>query len=140
VYIRPSVVRKGGRVYRYYRLVRSVRRNGKVVQKTVAQLGELDARGRREARALAARICGVRVDQQRAFFEEDPPSAPATVTVRLDQPRVERQHERGQRNPRLPHQRSCDCGREPVETVVERTSARKSSARRVLPCGGRLTA
>ncbi len=90
MYIRPSVVRKGGKTYRYYRLVRSVRRNGKVMQETVAQLGELDARGRREAHALAERICGVRVDQQRSFFEEEPSSEPPTVAVRLDRLRVER--------------------------------------------------
>ncbi len=90
MYIRPSVVRKGGKTYRYFRLVRSVRRNGKVVQETVAQLGELDARGRREARALAERICGVRVEQQRSFFEEDPSSEPPTVAVRIDRLRVER--------------------------------------------------
>jgi len=95
VYIRPSVVRKGGKTYRYYRLVRSVRRNGKVVQETVAQLGELDARGRREARVLAERICGVRGEQQRAFFEDDPSSEPPTVGVRLDRLRVERQRRFG---------------------------------------------
>lgn len=67
MYIRPSVVRRGGKTYRYYRLVRSVRRNGKVVQETVAQLGELDARGRAAARALAERICGKRGDQQRSL-------------------------------------------------------------------------
>ncbi|MFN8624684.1 MAG: hypothetical protein U0587_01660 [Candidatus Binatia bacterium] len=55
LYIRPLVVRKGGKTYRYFRLVRSVRRNGKVKQETVAYLGELDARGRREAQALAER-------------------------------------------------------------------------------------
>lgn len=64
MYIRPSVVRRGGKTYRYFRLVRSVRHNGKVVQEAVAQLGELDARGRREARALAERICGVRVERR----------------------------------------------------------------------------
>jgi len=95
VYIRPSVVRKGGKTYRYYRLVRSVRRNGKVIQETVAQLGELDARGRREARALADRICGVRVEQQRSFFEDAPSSEPPPVAVRLDRLRVERQRRFG---------------------------------------------
>ncbi len=95
MYIRPSVVRKGGKTYRYYRLVRSVRRNGKVVQETVAQLGELDARGRREAQALAGRICGVRVDQQRSFFEAPASSEPQTVAVRLDRLRVERQRRFG---------------------------------------------
>jgi transposase len=96
LYLRPSIVRKGGKTYRYFRLVRSVRRNGKVIQETVAQLGELDARGRREARALAERICGVRVDQQRAFFEPaEMPSGPQTVAVRLDRLRVERQRRFG---------------------------------------------
>lgn len=95
MYIRPSVVRKGGKTYRYYRLVRSVRRNGKVIQETVAQLGELDARGRREARALAERICGVRVEQQRSLFEDETSSEPQTVAVRLDRLRVERQRRFG---------------------------------------------
>ena len=96
MYLRPSIVRKGGKTYRYCRLVRSVRRNGKVIQETVAQLGELDAQGRREARALAERICGVRVDQQRAFFEPpQPTNEPQTVVVRLDRLRVERQRRFG---------------------------------------------
>ena len=43
MYLRHSVVRKDGKSHVYWRLVRSVRRNGKVVQETVAQLGELDA-------------------------------------------------------------------------------------------------
>jgi len=42
VYLRHTVVRKGGRAHGYWRLVRSVRRGRKVVQETVAQLGELD--------------------------------------------------------------------------------------------------
>jgi len=95
VYIRPSVVRKGGKTYSYFRLVRSVRRNGKVVQATVAQLGALDARGRREAQALAQRICGVRVDQQRSFFELPDCSEPQSVALRLDRLRVERQRRFG---------------------------------------------
>ena len=95
MYIRPSTVRKGGKVYQYFRLVRSVRRNGKVIQETVAQLGELDARGRREAQALAERICGVRVEQQRAFFEAPEAGEPQPVAVRLDRLRVERQRRFG---------------------------------------------
>lgn len=95
LYIRPLVVRKGGKTYRYFRLVRSVRRNGKVKQETVAYLGELDARGRREAQALAERICGVRVDQQRSFFEDVQGREPQTVAVRLDRLRVERQRRFG---------------------------------------------
>lgn len=94
MYIRPSIVRKGGKTYRYYRLVRSVRRNGKVVQETVAQLGELDARGRARARKLAQRICGTGTDQQRALFEEEPTEA-SPASVRLDRLRLERQRRFG---------------------------------------------
>ena len=46
MYLRHSTVRKDGKEHTYWRLVRSVRRGGKVVQETVAQLGELDAKGR----------------------------------------------------------------------------------------------
>lgn len=72
MHIRPSVVRKAGMTYRYYQPVRSVRRNGKIVQETVAHLGKLDARGRAQARALADHICGSRTAQQRALFEAEP--------------------------------------------------------------------
>lgn len=94
LYIRPLVVRKGGKTYRYFRLVRSVRRNGKVKQETVAYLGELDAQGRREAQALAERICGVHADRQRSLFEA-PQCESKTVAVRLDRLRVERQRRFG---------------------------------------------
>ena len=55
MYLRHTTVRKDGKTHTYWRLVRSVRRNGKVVQETVAQLGELDAEGRAKAQALARR-------------------------------------------------------------------------------------
>jgi hypothetical protein len=42
--------REGRQVHTYWRLVRSVRVGRKVVQQTVAQLGELDAEGRAQAR------------------------------------------------------------------------------------------
>ena len=58
MYLRHSVRRKDGKTHVYWRLVRSVRRNGKVVQETVAQLGELDAKGRAKAKALARQITG----------------------------------------------------------------------------------
>ena len=87
VYLRHSTVRKNGKKHVYWRLVRSVRRNGKVVQETVAQLGELDAKGRAKAKALARQITG-RGDQCELF--EDPASAEATASVRLDRVRVER--------------------------------------------------
>src|SRR3989337_1284259 len=51
MYLRHSIVRKDGKTHTYWRLVRSVRRNGKVIQETVAQLGELDTEGRAKAKA-----------------------------------------------------------------------------------------
>jgi len=55
MYLRHTTRRKDGKVHRYWRLVRSVRVGRKVVQQTVAQLGELDADGRARAKALALR-------------------------------------------------------------------------------------
>lgn len=87
MYLRHSVRRKDGKTHVYWRLVRSVRRGGKVVQETVAQLGELDAKGRAEAKALARQITG-RGDQ-RELFESDA-HAKETASIRLDRVRVER--------------------------------------------------
>ena len=58
MYLRHTTVNKDGKTHSYWRLVRSVRRGRKVVQETVAQLGELDAQGRARARRLALRITG----------------------------------------------------------------------------------
>jgi len=88
MYLRHSTVRKDGKTHTYWRLVRSVRRDGKVSQETVAQLGELDGEGRLRARALARRITG-RGDQMEIF--EEPVAAGETIRVRLDQIRLERQ-------------------------------------------------
>ena len=71
MYLRHTVVRKGGRAHTYWRLVRSVRRGRKVVQETAAHLGELDGEGRVRARLLAQAITG-RGDQGE-LFEEAPP-------------------------------------------------------------------
>jgi len=87
VYLRHSIRRKDGKAHVSWRLVRSVRRHGKVVQETVAHLGELDAQGRARARALARTITGR--DEQRELFEDSTPD-PAPVPVRLDQIRLER--------------------------------------------------
>jgi transposase len=87
LYLRRSARTKNGKTHTYWRLVRSVRRHGKVVQETVAQLGELDGEGRAKARALARAITGGYV--QSSLFEEGVPSA-ASVTVRLDGVRLER--------------------------------------------------
>ena len=87
MYLRHSQIRKDGKTHTYWRLVRSVRRHGKVVQETVAQLGELDAEGRAKARALARTITGR--DEQRELFEDAAHEAPP-VPVRLQQVRLER--------------------------------------------------
>lgn len=87
MYLRHTTVRKNGKTRSYWRLVRSVRRGRKVVQETVAQLGELDAQGRARARRLALRI--TRRDEQHELFEAAAGwSEP--VAVRLDQIRLER--------------------------------------------------
>jgi transposase len=65
-----------------------VRRNGKVVQETVAQLGELDAEGRAKARALARQITG-RGDQV-SLFEARSGDEASAAQVRLDRIRLER--------------------------------------------------
>jgi transposase len=87
LYLRHSVRRKNGKQHSYWRLVRSVRRGGKVMQETVAQLGELDAEGRAHARLLAQQISGSA--QQRELFEAAAPDA-HRVAVRLDRVCIER--------------------------------------------------
>ena len=87
MYLRHTVVRKGGRAHTYWRLVRSVRRGRKVVQETAAHLGELDGDGRVRARQLAQAITG-RGDQRELF--EAAPAVEHAVAVRLDRVRVER--------------------------------------------------
>jgi transposase len=87
VYLRRSDRTKDGKTHTYWRLVRSVRRGGKVVQETVAQLGELDSKGRARARALARAIAGGYA--QGSLFEETA-GAETVVPVRLNRIRLER--------------------------------------------------
>jgi transposase len=77
MYLRHSTVTKNGKSHTYWRLVRAVRVGRKVRQETVAQLGELDAKGRIAARHLADSI--VAVDRQPGLFDEDLPTDPVTV-------------------------------------------------------------
>ena len=86
MFLRKSVRKKDGKTHTYWRLVRSVRRNGKVVQETVAQLGELDAEGQARARALARQMTG-RADQLELF---EPRLEPTTIPIHLDRVRLER--------------------------------------------------
>ncbi len=87
MYLRHSVRRKNGKQHTYWRLVRALRRGGKVVQETVAQLGELDADGRAHARLLAQQITGT--DQQRELFKPAA-SEEQRIAVRLDRVCIER--------------------------------------------------
>ena len=87
MYLRHSTRVKNGKQHSYWRLVRSVRRSGKVIQETVAQLGELDAEGRANARRLAQQITGRA--QQQELFEAATPEA-QRVAVRLDRVCIER--------------------------------------------------
>jgi transposase len=86
MYLRYTTVKKDGKVHRYWRLVRSVRVGRRVIQQTVAQLGELDARGRLEARALARHLIGT--PEQAGLFDDG--KQHMTVPVRLKGVRIER--------------------------------------------------
>jgi transposase len=91
MYLRYTTRRKDGKVHRYWRLVRSVRVGRRVIQQTVAQLGELDARGRLQARALARHLIGE--PEQAGLFDDG--QQHLTVPVRLKGVRVERSHQFG---------------------------------------------
>src|SRR6266403_5092677 len=91
MYLRHTTIRKDGKVHRYWRLVRSVRVGHRVIQQTVAQLGELDEQGRVQARALAHRLIGT---PERAQLFDDG-SEQLTVPVRLKGIRIERPRQFG---------------------------------------------
>ena len=86
MYLRHTTLRKDGKVHRYWRLVRSVRVGRRVIQQTMAHLGEIDEHGRVEARALARHLIGS--PEQAQLFDDD--SAHVPVAVRLEGIRVER--------------------------------------------------
>lgn len=88
MYLRHTTRKKDGKTHVYWQLVRSVRHGRKVVQETVAQLGELDAQGRANARALARSIAGEAAISQRPLFEGD--DCVQAVPVKLGQVRLER--------------------------------------------------
>src|SRR5216683_1018858 len=86
MYLRHTTRRKDGKVHRYWQLVRSVRIGRKVVQQTVAYLGELDAQGRARAKALARAFTGDAV--QSDLFT--PTEIDEGIPDRLDRIRLER--------------------------------------------------
>ena len=87
MYLRHTTRKKDGKTHVYWQLVRSVRHGRKVVQETVAHLGELDAQGRARARTLARSITGERSDQGRLFDSDEALDA---VPVKLGKVRLER--------------------------------------------------
>jgi hypothetical protein len=86
MYLRHTTRKKDGKVHRYWSLVRSVRVGRRVIQQTVAHLGELDERGRIEARALARHVIGA--PEQAQLFDDG--SEHVTVPVRLKGIAIER--------------------------------------------------
>ena len=89
MYLRYTTRHKDGKTHVYWRLVRSVRRGRKVIQETVAQLGELDAEGRARATSLAREICGRAAERSQGALFDDGSTAEA-IKVRLDAVRLER--------------------------------------------------
>jgi transposase len=92
MYLRFTTRRKGGKVHKYWTLVRSVRVGRRVIQQTVAHLGELDAKGRIQARALARRLIGV--PEQNELFD-DGTQRDVMVPVRLKGIEIERSRQFG---------------------------------------------
>jgi len=86
MYLRHVIRKKDGKVHRYWCLVRSVRVGRRVIQQTVAHLGELDEQGRIEARALAHRLIGA--PEQAQLFRDGTEQLPGPV--RLKGIRIER--------------------------------------------------
>ena len=86
MYLRHTVRRKDGKTHKYWQLVKSVRIGKKVRQEIVAQLGELDAKGRLRASELARRLGG-HAEQPGLF---DPPLDKEVVQVRLNGVKLER--------------------------------------------------
>ena len=91
MYLRYTTRKKDGKVHRYWRLVRSVRIGRRVIQQTVAQLGELDEHGRIQARAFARTLIGE--PDQAALFDDG--TDRQNATVRLKAIRIERSRQFG---------------------------------------------
>ena len=91
MYLRFTTRKKDGKTHRYWRLVRSVRVGRRVIQQTVAHLGELDAHGCLQARALARRLIGE--PEQAALFDDG--SQHHSVAVSLKGVRIERSRQFG---------------------------------------------
>src|SRR5882762_4632473 len=93
MYLRHTTIRKDGKVHRYWRVVRSVCVGRRVIQQTVAQLGELDEQGRVQARALAHRLIGT--PERAQLFDDGSEQLTVPVPVRLKGIRIERPRQFG---------------------------------------------
>jgi transposase len=91
MYLRHSIRKKDGKTHCSWRLVRSVRVGRRVIQQTVAHLGELDEHGRIEARALARHVIGA--PEQAQLFDDG--CRDVAVPVRLKGIRIERSRQFG---------------------------------------------
>src|ERR1700751_2747667 len=91
MYLRHTIRKKDGKVHRYWCLVRSVRVGRRVIQQTVAHLGELDYQGRAEARRLAQTLIGI--PEQGTLFDDG--SEHLTLPVRVKGIRIERSRQFG---------------------------------------------
>src|SRR5262245_3774663 len=91
MYLRHTIRKKDGKVHRYWCLVRSVRVGKRVIQQTVAHLGELDGRGRIEAQALGRHLIGA--PEQAPLFDDG--CRDVAVPVRLKGIRIERSRQFG---------------------------------------------
>src|SRR5262245_3107614 len=91
MYLRHTIRKKDGKVHCTWRLVRSVRFGRRVIQQTVAHLGELDEQGRLQARVLAQHLIGS--PEQAQLFDDG--SRDVTVPVRLKGIRLERSRQFG---------------------------------------------
>jgi transposase len=85
MYLRYTTRKKDGKLHRTWRLVRSVRVGRRVIQQTVAHLGELDEAGRLRARSFARALIGA--PEQADLFAAG--KGEQTVGVRLNGVRIE---------------------------------------------------
>src|SRR5262245_31744923 len=91
MYLRHTIRKKDGKVHRYWCLVRSVRVGKRVIQQTVAHLGELDDQGRIAARMLARHVIGA--PEQALLFDDG--FRDVAVPVRLKGIGIERSRQFG---------------------------------------------
>lgn len=88
MFLRHKRITKNGKTHTYWSLVQSIRIGGKVRQKVIAQLGKLDAKGRRQAQAYANKLMGRRMHP--SLFEPRDDEFSDVEKIRLKAVRVER--------------------------------------------------